>query len=74
MDKSGMVEVFRTNVAEAAVAEDIAARLAQLFPGSRIDFDLEDCDRVLRIEGRDIAADGVINLLRALNYECAVLS
>ncbi len=68
-----MIEVFKTNVAEAEHADKLVSLLQQHFPGGRITFDLEDCDRVLRVEDTYVAADNVINLLRAHNYECHML-
>lgn len=68
-----MVEVFKTNVAEAAHAERLIALLQRHFPGGRITFDLEDCDKVLRVEHADITTQEVITLLRGNEYECSVL-
>lgn len=68
-----MIEVFKTNVAEAEHADKLVAMLQQYFPGGRITFDLEDCDRVLRVESTFVAADSVIGLLRSHNYECYTL-
>lgn len=45
-----MVEVFKTNVVDAAVAEKIAFDLNQIIPLTRINFDLDDCDRILRVD------------------------
>lgn len=44
-----IVEVFRTNVQDERDAGMIINRLQQKFPGSRVNFDLQDCDKVLRI-------------------------
>ena len=68
------IEVFKTNVKSRAAAEQLAARLKLLFPDSRVNFDLEDCDRVLRIEGIDICCEKTISLLKAGGYDCGVLS
>ena len=48
-----MIEIFKTNIREAAQADNIIALLLQHFPGSRINIDLYDCDKVLRVEGGD---------------------
>lgn len=68
-----MVEVFKTNVAEAEHANQLVLLLQQQYPGGRITFDLEDCDRVLRVENTHVAADSVISLLQTHNYECSIL-
>lgn len=67
------VEVFKTNVKSNAAARQLATRLQLLFPDSRINFDLEDCDKVLRIEGDNICCKKTIELLNADGYECGEL-
>ena len=68
-----MVEVFKTNVAEhhqAAMLEDV---LLQYFPRFRINFDLEDCDKILRVEGEYIMPVKVIEVLNSKGYHCHCL-
>lgn len=68
-----MVEVFKTNVMRKAAANRLIAQLALLFPGSRVNFDLEDCDKVLRVEGLGICSEKTITLLQGEGYECLEL-
>lgn len=68
-----MVEVFKTNIAMAEQAQEIVYALQQYFPGSRVTIDLDDCDKVLRLEGTVIVTERVINLLQEHNYECCML-
>ena len=51
----------------------LIAKLLLLFPGSRVNFDLEDCDRVLRVEGENICCQKIARLLKASGYCCEVL-
>lgn len=67
------VEVFRTNVQDLRISFQIVQRLQLQFPDSSINFDLEDCDRILRIEGRMINNVEVIRLLNACGYFCEAL-
>jgi len=69
-----MVEVFRTNVHEPKDAQYLATWLQQQFPGSRINFDLDDCDRILRIEAGQVAVQQVTRLLQQKGFECSVLT
>jgi hypothetical protein len=48
-----MVEVFKTDVNDRATAARIISDLNQAYPSSRVNFDLEDCDNILRIESPD---------------------
>ena len=68
-----MVEVFKTNVEEAEEAGLLIHILIQQFPGCKINFDLEDCDKILRIEGNDVRTNKIIHLLKDKNYSCVLL-
>jgi len=39
-------------------------------PLCRISFDLDDCDKVLRVEGENVCNDKIIGLLAGLGYHC----
>lgn len=67
------VEVFRTNVADETTAAHITSVLSRRLPGARISFDLEDCDRVLRVEGYTGIIPTVIGLIQEQRYFCEVL-
>ncbi len=54
-----MVEVFITNVHSKASAAAIITDLLVIYPGYRITFDLDDIDKVLRMEGSDIDCNRV---------------
>jgi hypothetical protein len=50
-----MIEVFKTNVQEVEQSILIVGKLLEHFPNSAINFDLEDCDKILRIHGASIS-------------------
>lgn len=68
-----MIEVFKTNVDSIAASQELHAQLQFLFPSCKINFDLDDCDRILRIEGLDFNAETVAEILSRSNYSCEVL-
>lgn len=68
-----MVEVFKTNVQEFAEAQNLVALLRRHFPDSKINFDLDDCDKVLRVEGNDLRIEKVMTLIMEKGFLCAVL-
>ncbi len=68
-----MVEVFRTNVADPADSQRIVLALHAHFPFGSVNFDLEDCDRILRIEDEQVSPETTIRLLEELGYFCEVL-
>lgn len=68
-----MIEVFKTNVSEQQQADELIGLLLHLLPDSSINFDLEDCDKVLRIDHHLVAPDEVVALLANNGYLCSVL-
>lgn len=68
-----MVEVFKTNVRSTREAKRIIQKLVEEFPAHKINFDLSDCDRILRIQGNDILERKIISIVTSLNYNCEVL-
>jgi hypothetical protein len=69
-----MIEVFKTNVQEVEQSILIVGKLLEHFPSSAINFDLEDCDKILRIHGASISHKKIIELLDSYGYHCEVLS
>lgn len=60
------VKVFKTDVQDHLVARHIILFLQQTFSHYRINFDLDDCDRILRIESQEgTIEDAEIGLLIA---------
>ena len=68
-----MVEVFKTDVTKRMQAKSLASFLRQHFPGSKINFDLDDCDKVLRVEGMNFQAEKIIGLVKEKGFECKML-
>jgi hypothetical protein len=68
-----MVEVFKTNVLEMHKAKEIIQLLAEHFPECKINFDLKDCDKILRVEGVNVIPERVIALVNSGNYQCQAL-
>lgn len=44
-----MIEIFKTNVDNQLIALQIINAILLVFPTANANFDLEDCDRILRI-------------------------
>jgi len=72
-DPYDMVSVFKTDVSNKTDADAILKSLKRQFPGGKFNFDLEDTDRVLRIEyKRDIIHD-VVLLFKGRQFICELL-
>ncbi|HNP23023.1 MAG TPA: hypothetical protein PKM63_03200 [Panacibacter sp.] len=68
-----MLEVFKTNVEEADKAIELIWILDQAFPGNRINFDLDDCDKVLRVEGLKFCTQTIITLVKSNGFACVLM-
>lgn len=67
------VSVFKTNVQEPAEAARLIALLKAYYPGAAINFDLEDCDKILRIAHGVPDATVITSLLSSAGYLCEEL-
>jgi hypothetical protein len=47
--------------------------LSEAFPSSKINFDLLDCDKVLRVEGDNIEALSIMGLVKENGFRCEIL-
>jgi hypothetical protein len=68
-----MIEVFKTNVQEVEQSNMIVEKLLEHFPNSLINFDLEDCDKILRIHAAAISNHKIIDLMNSFGYQCEEL-
>lgn len=68
-----MVEVFKTNVAEVDRSNLLLQRLLSHFPANKINFDLEDCDKILRVEGENIVSEKIMKILNEEGHLCEIL-
>lgn len=70
-----IVETFKTNIEKPDAAQFIVEKLQELFPGFRINFDLEDCDCILRIESlsSEINVRRIMRCVRKFNFEIEAL-
>lgn len=66
------VEVFKTNVPDER-ADEALAGLLELWPDARITFDLDDCDRVLRIEADEVSVEEVRGFMHEMGIACEEL-
>ena len=68
-----MVEAFKTNVQKKTESKMLLSILSEAFPSFKINFDLSDCDKVLRVEGEDIQAVSIMILVKENGYNCEIL-
>lgn len=68
-----MVEVFKTNVEHPEHSEMLIDQIINKIPNSQINFDLEDCDKILRIEAESVSNQLIIEILHRNGYQAEVL-
>lgn len=68
------VEVFKTNVLIKSDAKIILGLINQMNPNLKTNFDLQDCDKILRIEGVEIEKELIINILIDKGFQCEILN
>ena len=67
------IEIFRTTIQNSQAANAVTQCLQDHFPATRITIDLEDCDRVLRMEGPNLICEKIIEILSTAGYACEIL-
>jgi len=67
------VQVFKTNVSSEEQAKTIVCKILDKFPTHKVNFDLDDCDNILRIEGIKVNPKSIINIMINSNYQCCLL-
>ncbi|TDE14607.1 hypothetical protein [Dyadobacter psychrotolerans] len=70
-----MIEVFKTNVDNEEKARFVLSHIKQNFESYQASFDLEDCDRILRVVNRKgiVCSYQLIDLLFKLGFEAEIL-
>lgn len=70
-----MVEVFKTNVEDSSHADLLVEQIHKTYTHYRANFDLEDCDKILRVESKisEIEPSPLINLLNEFGYDAEIL-
>ena len=70
-----MVEVFKTNVKERDHANMLIDQIHQNFISYKANFDLQDCDNILRVECKsgNVESTSLIGLLNEFGFKAEVL-
>ena len=69
-----IVEVFRTNVSSEEESQAVLAALVKELGAVKVNFDLEDCDRIMRIiSEKQIAPGFICDIVRDRGFFCDVL-
>jgi hypothetical protein len=68
------VEVFKTNVSDGQNAQELLIFLNSRLPITRINFDLDDRDRILRVESASDISGEIRKMMSEKGFFCEELS
>jgi len=68
-----MIKIFKTSIKKPSEAREVMQILSVRFPQSKVSFDLEDCDKILRIENDRLQTKTVVRLLKSRKHFCEEL-
>ena len=65
-----MIYVFKTSIKTKKDTRKLRPHLNVLLQQAKWNVDLDDCDKILRIESMTVTAAAVIKLLRCKGFDC----
>lgn len=68
-----MVYVFKTSVRTQKIISQLIPELNRLLPHTKWNFDLEDCDNILRVENTAVVPEIIITFLQNKGFHCEEL-
>jgi hypothetical protein len=70
-----MIEVFKTNVTDSYHAKLLLQEIHKRFSAYKANFDLDDCDRILRVvsHANEVDSEVIISLLKNAGFYAEVL-
>ena len=68
-----MIRVFKTNVEKKKDALLLLKSLRALLPQARSNFDLLDCDKILRVEMNECDAARIVGIINEHGFSCVEL-
>lgn len=68
-----MIEVFKSNIKKKKQAKKFKKECLNTYPNYLINFDLEDRDKIIRIEGESLDIFGILDIAQRLNVLLQIL-
>ena len=68
-----MIYVFKTSVKTTLQVKRLKPHINRILPDEKWNFDLEDCDKILRIDSEENIVLPIIDLLKDHNVHCEEL-
>ncbi len=68
-----MIRIFKTSVKTKRQVKTLKPHINRILPNSKWNFDLDDCDRILRIDSDDSGVLRITELLMVHKFHCEEL-
>ncbi len=68
-----MIWIFKTSVETQSQVKKLKPHINKILPNEKWNFDLEDCDKILRIDSEDNLRLKIIDLLNIHKFYCEEL-
>ena len=68
-----MIYIFKTSVKTKLQVKNLKAHINQILPNEKWNFDLEDCDKILRVDCEEDIVLKIIDLLNIHKFNCEEL-
>ncbi len=68
-----MIYVFKTSVKTKIQVKNLKPHIDKILPNEKWNFDLEDCDRILRIDSEENIVLKITDLLQIHHFYCEEL-
>lgn len=68
-----MIYVFKTSVKTKSQVKILRPHIEKLIPNEKWNFDLQDCDRILRIDSKENIVLKITGLLHSQQFHCEKL-
>ena len=69
-----MIYIFKTSVKSKKSIKVLTPQLNEIESISNWNFDLEDCDNILRIDSQSDIVENIIKILNDFDFECEELN
>lgn len=68
-----MIYVFKTSVKTKKAIKELTSKLDMFIPNSKWNFDLEDCDNILRVDSQEATSRQIIDFMNLHQFDCSEL-
>ena len=68
-----MIYIFKTSVKTKHQVKELKPHIDNIIPNNHWNFDLDDCDKILRVESKKDSVPEIMSLLASHHFDCKEL-